>query len=205
MSSPDAQPLTRPPRTNHLPFVVLLGAPAVLLVLLLTLGYRYSSRSPSQNVTMGDRSFVVAVPELLDATKNTGGYDAKAEVLRKTKLARGGRELEYRFAGTRPPWLVSSRIIAELDTAQAQATFTQLAERDLVSPGLSLAPLEMPWGDEAMHGTLQRDGVTVGHYFLGRKGTRVVLYRLEGLVLAPPLSFEAFITPRLVQAETFVP
>lgn len=154
---------------------------------------------------MGDRAFIVAVPELLDATRNTAGYDAKAEVLRKTRLARGGRELEYRFAGARPPWRVDSRVIAELDPAQAQATFTQLAERELVTPGLTLAPLTMPWGDESMSGTLQRDEATVGHYFLGRKGSRVVFYRVEGLVLTAPLSFEAFIAPRLALAETFAP
>ncbi len=205
MSSPEAVPLTRPPRTEHFSFLVLLGGPALLFVLIVALGYRYSKGSPNQNVTMGDRQYLIAVPELLDATKNTGGYNPKEEVLRKVKLPRGGRELEYRYSGAKPDWQIAGRVIAEIDPMQARATFTQFAERELASPGITLAPLSMTWGEEALMGALQRNGETVGHYFLGRKGNRVVLYRIEGVVLPAPMTFEEFIKPRLALAETFEP
>ena len=201
----DPRPLTRPPRTKHLPFVVLLGGPALLFLITGTLGYFYSVGVRTQNVTMGDRSLLVTVPELLELVKNTSGYDPKAEVLKKSKLSRGGRELEYRYAAPNPPWRISSRVIAELDPMQAQATFTQLAERELTPDGLTLEPRVFAWGDQAQLGTLVRDGAPVGHAFLGRKGTHVVLYRLEGLVMTAPMTFEALIAPHLAQALKFAP
>ncbi len=199
------QPLTRPPRTNHLPFVVLLGGPAVLALIIFTLGYRYSVSARAQNVTMGDRTYLVTVPELLDVVANTDGYDPKAEVLRKVLLPRGGRELEYRYAGVRPSWLVHSRVIVEADETQALATYAQLSDRELSAPGLVLESRAFAWGHEAQLGNLLRNGAAVGHYFLARKANRVVMYRVEGLVLAAPKTFEAVVTSHLQLAETFAP
>lgn len=198
--------LTRPPRTKHLPWSVLLGGPALLLAITFALASWFSTGSPNQNVTMGDRSFLVTVPELLELTKQPdNGYDPKAEVLRKTVLPRGGRELEYRYLAPKPHWLVSSRVTAELDATQAMATYKQAAETDLKLHSVTLEALPYAWGDESQIGTLQRNGVTVGHYFLGRKGRHVVLYRLENLVLAAPLTFESVIAPHLALAEQFKP
>ncbi len=201
----DSKPLTRPPRTKHLPFVVLLGGPALLFLITGTAGYFYSVGVRTQNVTMGDRSMLITVPELLDLVKNSSGYEPKAEVLKKSKLSRGGRELEYRYAAPNPPWRIAARVIAELDPMQAQATYTQLADRDMKPEGLTLEPRVFAWGDQAQLGTLMREGAPVGYAFLGRKGTRVVFYRLEGLVLTAPMTFEALIAPHLVQAEMFAP
>jgi hypothetical protein len=205
MSSPELQPLTRPPRTRHLPFWVLLGGPALLATVVFLLGDRYSVGVSAQNVTMGDRPLLITIPELLDVMKSTGGYDPKAEVLKKSKLGRGGRELEYRYSAHNPPWQVASRVIAEIDPMQAKSTFVQLAEHDLETPGITLQPRDFAWGDEARLGTLLRNGAAVGSYFLGRKGNHVVLYRLEGLVLEPPNTFESLVGPHLVQAENFAP
>ena len=202
----EPQTLNRPQRTKHLPWAVLLGGPAVLLAVTFALAYRFSMGSPNQNVTMGDRAFLVTVPELLELTKQPdNGYDPKSEVLRKTVLPRGGRELEYRYVAPKPHWLVSSRVTVELDAAQAMATYKETAGTGLKLHSVTLDPLPYAWGDESQIGTLQRNGVTVGHYFLGRKGRHVVLYRLENLVLAPPVTFESVIAPHLALTEQFTP
>lgn len=206
MRTSEPQKQTRPERTKHLPWAVLLGGPAVLLAITFTLAYRLSMGSPNQNITMGDRAFLVTVPELLELTKQPeNGYDPKSEVLRKTVLARGGRELEYRYLAAKPHWLVSSRVTVELDAAQAMATYKETAETALKLHSVTLDPLPYAWGDESQIGTLQRNGVTVGHFFVGRKGHHVVLYRLENLVLSAPLTFEAVIAPHLALAEQFKP
>lgn len=193
----------RPARTDHFPIGVLLGAPLLLLLIIGALGYFYSKSVPTQNVTMGDRAYLVTVTELLELLKNTDGYDPKAEVLTKTVLARGGRELEYRYAGAKPRWQVRSRVVVELDQAQAEATFAQWAERELVFAPEVLVSRAISWGDDARLGDVQRDGVTIGHAFVGRKGHHVVLYRIEGLTLPAPLTFESVIAPHLAHAETF--
>ena len=202
-SSPP-QPLPRPPRTKHLPFAVLLGGPALLFLVTGTLGYFYSVGVRTQNVTMGDRTLLITIPELLELQKVTG-YDPKAEVLKKSKLSRGGRQLEYRYGAPTPPWRIDSRVIAELDPMQAQTTYRHLADTGLKPEGLGFEPHDFTWGDEAQLGTLLRDGAPMGYSFLGRKGTHVVMYRLEGLVMTPPMTFEALVASHLGAAEMFAP
>ena len=142
-------------------------------------------------------------------------FQPELELLRKIRHFDGSHEVEYEYDHPieEEPFYLSCSSSVENSSSDAEMTYKLLGGTvEMLVPLMAGEGAELvvrndqfSWGDASEWSDFQVDGVVVGHVFIGRKGSRVMLMMLVGVYFETPEVIEAFVGPTLANLENYVP
>lgn len=160
----------------------------------------------------GDRQLLVTVVDLAGYGATIDPVDASI-VERRVQYFDGSLELEYEFEAAESsasPLYLSA--VAGLERRKSDALVTYTAQREAVkltakAGGLDMVPMPsfFSWGDDSLFVMLEYEGVTVGNFFLARKGRKTYFLMLSGFYFDEPALWAELVQPRLDRLSAFDP
>jgi hypothetical protein len=180
-----------------------------------TLGYFFFVHDIEEPMTEADKAVVLTIKDLLPFAPALN-LQQKSETFKRARHLDGSRDFEYEFENADDAddtlYLYSS---AGFETSAQDAEGVYMMTTPAVKIGLALTGKEGPtavdrndlfrWGDESKCMLLVQGNVTVGNYFVARKGSKVFSVLVIGVFFDKPETLRRLLTPVLERFEKHTP